>query len=174
VTRVRLVRAAVLAALLVGAALILTPQAHRADATVAARTSGFCGEQRLFGYIRSLDRRGNAYALRFDPAYFLSGATANQAAAQDGAIPKGQPVPNDNYVVNESRRTYLYTVSPATPVRVLLKTGDIVNGTAVGVSRLAELVHGRQTATLFEPLASGIWLGVHIDRACSIKQQYHP
>jgi hypothetical protein len=41
-----------------------------------------------------------------DPAWFLSGVTANVAAAEDGVVTAGQPVPNDNHVVNESHRPF--------------------------------------------------------------------
>ena len=108
------------------------------------------------------------------PAFFLSGQTANQAAAQDGAVPKGQPVPNDNYVVNESGRTYVYTLTRATRIRVLLKGGNITEGSPVSAATLAQLVRGRRPVKLFEGLESGFWLGVHIDQACSLSQQYHP
>src|SRR5581483_1061011 len=69
-----------------------------------------CGEQRIFGHIHSLTRRGDQFELRFDPAWFLSGVTANAAAAADGAVEPGQPVPNDNYVVDESHRLYTYVL----------------------------------------------------------------
>jgi hypothetical protein len=157
------------AALLVAFAL---PAAAPAAAAPAA--TRFCGEQRLFGYIRSLTHAGDHYVLRFDPALFLSGETANQAAWRDGAVPKGQPVPNDNYVVNESRRTYRYVVTGATRVRVLLQDSNVSSPDVVSVRTLAELVHGRRPVKLFEPLDSGVWLGVHIDRACSLDQQYRP
>ena len=114
------------------------------------------------------------YLLRFDPALFLSGETANQAAAEDGAVPKGQPVPNDNYVVNESRRTYLYTVTRSTRIRVLLRGRNITVGSPVSASTLTQLVHGRRPVRLYEGLESGFWLGVHIDHACSLSQQYRP
>jgi hypothetical protein len=145
-----------------------------ANATVRAGTTRYCGEQRLYGYIRSLQKSGTGYRLRFDPALFLTGQTANQAAAQDGAVPPGQPVPNDNYVVNESRRTYLYLVTRATRIRVLLRGGNITNGSPVTAATLAQFVRGKHTNRLFESFRSGFWLGVHIDRACSLEQQYRP
>ena len=43
----------------------------------------------LFGHIESLSRDGEAYELRFDPAWFLSGETANRAAAEDGVVEPG-------------------------------------------------------------------------------------
>lgn len=42
-----------------------------------------CGD-RIFGHISSLTRKGDQYEMRFDPAWFTSGVTANTAAAEDG------------------------------------------------------------------------------------------
>jgi hypothetical protein len=168
-------RLVVSVAVLVVSTLALGREWTRVGAAVATTTSlRDCGEQRLFGYIRSLRKIGGSYELRFDPAFFLSGRTANQAAAQDGVIPKGQPVPNDNYVVNESRRTYLFDVTRTTRIRVLLKRGDYIKGSPIGVERLALLIRGKRTDELFESFQSGFWLGVHGDRVCSIRQQYRP
>jgi len=162
-----------LSLLALGSILTLLGVGPAAAATRSA-TGRYCGEQRLYGYVRSLTKSGNRYLLRFDPAFFLSGKTANQAAARDGVVAKGEPVPNDNYVVNESRRTYVYTLTGATRIRVLLKGGDITKGSRVSAATLAQLVRGRHPVTLFEGLDSGFWLGVHIDQACSLSQQYHP
>ncbi len=63
-----------------------------------------CGKERVFGHIRSLVRKGDHYELRFDPAWFTTGVTANTAAAEDGAVEPGEPVPNDYYVIDESDR----------------------------------------------------------------------
>jgi hypothetical protein len=65
-------------------------------------------------HIKSLERSGDHYLLRFDPAWFTSGVTANTVAAEDGAVEPGQPVPNDNYVVDESHRLLTY-LSPRRP-----------------------------------------------------------
>ena len=45
---------------------------QRASAALSAT-----GDQRLYGHIKSLAQRGDHYELRFDPAWFLSGVTAN-------------------------------------------------------------------------------------------------
>jgi hypothetical protein len=140
--------------------------------TVVVRTAP-CGEQRLFGHIRSLVRKGDRYEMRFDPAVFTTGVTANTAAAEDGSIPAGQSVPNDNYVVDESHRTYLYLVPPSTPVHVLTPK-SYLNGTPITVAQLAQLVAGKTPVKLFEPLDTGVWMRVHVDAACSIEQQYVP
>jgi hypothetical protein len=130
-------------------------------------------EQVQFGYIRSLKRAGALYRMRFDPAWFLTGVTANVAAAEDGAVPAGQPVPNDNYVVNESKREFSYSVPPTARVTVL-KTG--VAGSPITVAQLAQLVAGKNPfpRPLFERLDTGFWMRVHIDTVRSLDQQYHP
>ena len=48
--------------------------------------------------------------MRFDPALWLSGATANRAAIEDGVIRPGETVPNDYYIRNESRKQLTYAV----------------------------------------------------------------
>lgn len=129
------------------------------------------GEHVEFGYLRSLRRKGAAYELRFDPAWFLSGETANVAAAEDGAVEPGQPVPNDNYVVDEGHRLLTYRVSPAAKVTVLTEGPG---GTPITVAELAELVAGRRPVPLWEPLTTGFWIDVDIDTVRALDQQYRP
>jgi hypothetical protein len=140
----------------------------------AAKTGvGAPAEQVEFGHIRSLKRSGNRYVLRFDPAWFLSGETANVAAAEDGAVERGEPVPNDNYVVDEGHRLLTYLV-PASARVTVLKEG--VNGSRISVAQLAQLVAGRSPfgKPLWEPLATGFWIRVKIDTVRSLDQQYRP
>jgi hypothetical protein len=146
--------------------------------TVTAEATGKSGvgppaEQVQFGYIRSLKRTGGQYRLRFDPAWFLTGVTANTAAAEDGAVSPGEPVPNDNYVVNESHRPFAYVV-PANARVTVLKTG--VAATPITVAQLAQLVAGKNPfpRPLFEGLDTGFWIRAHIDTVRSLDQQYHP
>ena len=130
-------------------------------------------EQVEFGYIKALKKKGADYRLRFDPAWFLSGATANVAAAQDGAVSPGEPVPNDNYVVDEGHRLLTYEV-PATAHVTALTKG--VTGTPITVSELAQLASGKNPfpRPLFEPITTGFWIQVDIDTVRSLDQQYHP
>jgi hypothetical protein len=134
---------------------------------------GAPGTTVLFGHAESLVRRGAAYRLRFDPALLLTGETANVAAAEDGAVPPGEPVPNDNYVVDEGHRLYTYTV-PADARVTVLKTSP--TSAPITVAQLAELVAGRNPLPrpLFEPITTGFWITVRIDTVRSIDQQYHP
>lgn len=132
------------------------------------------GEKVLFGHIKSLTRRGDHFEMRFDPAFFLSGETANSAAAEDGAVDPGQPVPNDNYVVEEGHRLLRYLVPDDADVTVLTRGGDPARfgATPITVSELAQIVQGKSRLQLFEPLETGVWIRVDVD--ATIDQQYRP
>ena len=134
-----------------------------------------CGD-RTFGHISSLTRKDGQYEMRFDPAWFTSGATANAAAAEDGVVEPGEPVPNDNYRVEEGHRLLTYLVPPDAHVTVLTRQGDPPNfdATPITVAELAQLVKGEEPVELFEPLDTGIWIRVNIDTVCALDQQYQP
>jgi hypothetical protein len=140
----------------------------------AAATTAPC--DRIYGHISSLEPSADRYRMRFDPAWFTSGVTANEAAAEDGAVEPGQPVPNDNYVVDEGHRLLTYLVPADAHVTVLTRQGDPANlgATAISVEQLAKLVDGQKPVDLYEPLDSGVWIGVKVDTVCSIDQQYVP
>jgi len=133
-------------------------------------------ERVQFGHIKSLTRKGDHFEMRFDPAWFLSGETANIAAAEDGAVEAGQPVPNDNYVVEEGHRLLTYLVPDDAHVTVLTKDGDPaqLGATPITVSELAQIVQGNSSLELFEPLETGVWIRVNVDAVRAIDQQYRP
>jgi hypothetical protein len=130
-------------------------------------------ELREFGHIKSLTRKGGHFEMRFDPEWFLSGVTANVAAAEDGAVDPGQPVPNDNYRVDEGHRLFTYIVPVNAHATVLAKG---VAGTPVSVAELARIVDGTSSAhpKLWEPITTGFWLRIDIDTVRSLDQQYQP
>src|SRR4029453_1096783 len=139
------------------------------------------GDQRLYGQIKSLVRRGNHSELRFDPASFLSGVTANVAQAQDQGIrcePSAcPPVANDNKVVDEGHRGLTYIVPTSVRGTVLTRNG--ANGgpfpsTRITAAQLAQLIAGKSSLKLFEPLSSGVWILVHGDTVRTFAQQYVP
>jgi hypothetical protein len=132
-----------------------------------------CGD-RSYGHIASLERESDGYRMRFDPAWFTSGVTANKAAEEDGAVEPGEPVPNDNYRIDEGHRLLTYYVAPNAHVTVLAKHGDQFGSTTVTVPQLAQLVRGEQPVELFEPLDTGAWIRVHVDTICDVEQQYLP
>ena len=127
--------------------------------------------QTLFGHIKSLQAKGGGFAMRLDPEWFLSGSTANAAAAEDGVVKPGQPVPNDNYRVDEGHRSFTYVVPADARVTVITKAPT---GTPISVSQLAQIVNGTSKLKWFEPLESGVWIVVHNDTVRSIDQQYQP
>jgi hypothetical protein len=145
------------------------------DDSDGSEATSACGD-RSFGHISSLTRKGESYELRFDPAWFLSGITANTAAAEDGVVEPGEPVPNDNYRVEEGHRLLTYLVSPTAAVTVLTRQGDPANfgSTPITVDELAKLVAGGKPVELFEPLDTGVWIRVDVDTVCAIDQQYQP
>jgi hypothetical protein len=109
--------------------------------------------------------------MRLDPAWVLSGMTANVAAAEDGAVEPGQPVPNDHYIVDEGHRLLTYRVPVNAHVTVLKDSPD---GKPITVAQLARIVGNPNGTKLFEPISTGVWLLVDIDTAHSIDQQYKP
>jgi len=146
--------------------------------TVTVSTTAGLGppsEQTQFGYISKLTKKGDGYLMRFDPALLLSGVTANTAAAEDGAVEPGEPVPNDNYRLNETHRLLTYVVPANAHVTVLTRNGQGSLGeTVIDVDELSKIVNGGSHVKLFEPLATGVWLRVHIDTVRTIDQQYQP
>ena len=141
--------------------------------SAAKREVGPPGTSVLFGHIKSLDRRGAGYRLRFDPALLLTGETANVAAVEDGAVSPGEPVPNDNYVVDEGHRLLTFKV-PATAKVTVLR--DSPTSRPITVAQLAQLVTGTNPLPrpLFEPITTGFWIEARIDTVRSLDQQYHP
>ena len=128
-----------------------------------------------FGIIRSLKRVGDRYEMSFDPALMLMGETANRAAQEDGVVGSDEPVPNDNYVVNESKRTYTYFVADDARVTLLVRTApEKWAPTTESVAELAKVVAGTSALDLFEPLDSGTWITIDVDTVQAIYQQYAP
>lgn len=146
--------------------------------TVTHTVTTHSADQRLYGHIRSLESTPGGYFVHFDPAWFLSGITANAAQAEDQGVtcaPRDcEAVPNDNLVVDESSRTYVYFLPSTVKGTVLTKTSNNFAGTTITAAQLDELVAGASSLQLFEPLESGVWLTVHIDTIRSFAQQYQP
>ena len=165
-----LVAVAAIAAAAVFAVLYFTDE--RATRIVLVRP---CGD-RTFGHVASLRRNSGRWLMRFDPAWFTSGLTANTAAAEDGVVEPGEPVPNDNYRIDEGHRLLTYIVAPHARITVLTRRGDPaqLGATRITVSQLAQLVRGKRPVQLFEPLDTGMWIRLHVDTVCAIDQQYQP
>jgi hypothetical protein len=129
-----------------------------------------------FGHVASLVRKGGRYELRFDPALWLGGTTAYHAAVEDGAIRRGEPVPNDYYVREEGHRLLTYTVPPNARVTVLTNSAGI-RSTRITVPELAQIVKGKnpKRRALFDRANGlGYWIRVATDSVRSLDQQYQP
>jgi len=131
-----------------------------------------------FGYIKSLKPKGGAFELRFDPALWLGGETANRAAIEDGVIAPGETVPNDYYIRNPEHSLLTYRVPRNVPVTVVTVRAA-VGSTRITVAELAAIVKGRNPK--HRPLIErgprrylGYWIRVRIDTVRAIDQQYQP
>jgi hypothetical protein len=115
------------------------------------------GEFTMYGHIKSLTRRGARFELRFDPAWWLTGATAGQASFEDTG---SRDVPNDYYVLEEGHRLLTFLV-PANAHVTVLRHGTCT--TPITVARLARSIP-----------PDGFWIRVRIDTVRSLDQQYRP
>jgi hypothetical protein len=134
------------------------------------------GDQSLYGTIVSMTPdRGGSYLMRFDPAWFLSGVTANVLYAEDQhktCAPRAcDGVPDDYAVLEGGHRALTFLVPAATRGTVLVHD---LPGTTVSVAALAKYVSQGLKAKIFEPLLSGVWIQVHIDTVTTFRQQYRP
>jgi hypothetical protein len=156
--------------------VVKTVTVQRKAAAVSAT-----GDQRFYGRVKSLERKGDHYELRFDPAFFLSGMAANVAQAEDQHTPcqpsACPPVANDNYVVDEGHRLLTYLVPADVQGTVLTKSGSSGGpfpATTITVAQLAQIIAGKSSLKLFEPLSTGVWILVHVDTVSTFAQQYRP
>ena len=128
-----------------------------------------------FGYVASVAPRGSAYTLRFDPALWLEGETANVAAAEDGRVTPGRPVPNDYYIRNPDHDLLTYKLPANAHVTILVN----LQTTKVSVARLAGLLAAKPKSCgtpylLRPPCRLGFWMRAATDTVEALDQQYQP
>jgi hypothetical protein len=159
--------------------VVLASSQARAPTRSGAGHQAFAGPpkvQTMYGHIRSLVRRGARYELRFDPALWLGGVTAQRAAEADGAIGPGEPVPNDYYIRDEGRRALTFLVPASARATVLTSTGGI-QSTRVPISELAQIVRGKNPnrRKLYDRANGlGYWIRYTTDTVRTLDQQYQP
>jgi hypothetical protein len=156
------------------AALALAAGAARAAQLPPAAPAG---QFVFYGHIESLTPSGKRYVLRFDPAWLLEGVTAQQAAVADGAIPAGEPVPNDNYTRDESHKLLTFVVPRTARVTVLTNGTKGIANTPVTVAELSQILKGenpRHRKLFGNQKGWGYWVRVRIDTVRSLDAQYHP
>ena len=73
----------VLTAALVAAASASDAPAATCGALLKLPPAAAAGEFTMYGHIKSLTRKGRRFELRFDPALWLTGATASRAKIED-------------------------------------------------------------------------------------------
>lgn len=117
----------------------------------------------------------NRYLLVLKPQSYLVGVTANVAFAQQqgkSCAPLSCPGIDDDRLVVPAGTQSLTFVLPAQA------TGTVLTGsstpTKISGAQLAALVDGAKTPKLVEPLVSGVWLAVDIDKVTSFAQQFQP
>jgi hypothetical protein len=126
-----------------------------------------------YGYVVSVTPKGSAYTLRFDPALWLEGQTANVAAAEDGYIKPGQSVDNDYWIRNPDHQLLTYKLPANAHVTVLVH----LQTTRISVAYLAKLVRTSKPCGSFELRGScrlGFWLRYSVDTVKALDQQYQP
>ncbi|HEY7379623.1 MAG TPA: hypothetical protein VH572_00305 [Gaiella sp.] len=163
----------------------LAGAAHVASATAETTPCRFlrlprattAGGLASWGHIRSLTRKGSRFELRFDPALWLEGTTAQRAAVEDKVIAPGEAVPNDYYVRDESHRVLTYRVPASARVTVLTNDSRGLCPTTITVSELAGIVKGgnpRHRRLFDRHNGLGYWISVVSDTVRSLDQQYQP
>jgi hypothetical protein len=149
--------------------------------TVTVTTSAAPGPQNAsyFGQIVSItkvDAKRSLLVLR--PQSFLVGVTANVAFAQQqgtACAPLSCPGVDDDHLVVPAGTQPLTFVLPAkTTGTVLTSGGGNMQTTTISAAQLTALAGGAKTPKLIEPLASGVWLAVDVDRVTSFAQQFQP
>jgi hypothetical protein len=166
------------ALVLVGAvAILVAPVSSTSSRLLAAPASPSAvaksRESVLYGHIKRLTRKGRHFEMRFDPAWWLTGFTAQRAKLEDTG---SSDVPNDYYIVEEGHRLLTFLVPAGAKVTVLTRQGvGSIPATAIPVSELAQIVKGRnpQHRRLTEPKA-GFWISTGGDTVSSLEQQYQP
>ena len=118
------------------------------------------------------------YALVLKPEFFLVGVTANvvfAAQQQNACAPLECPaVEDDRLVISAGSRKLLFVLPAATTGTVLTLSGGKTQTTSVTAAQLAGLLAGAKTPKLLEPLESGLWLSVDVDKVTSFAQQFQP
>lgn len=119
------------------------------------------------------------YLLVLRPQFFLVGVTANVAAAAEqgtACAPLSCPgVTDDRLVVPAGSRKLTFVLPAKTQGTVLANAPGGFEVSTVSASDLAGIVSGATNEPkLVEPLDSGLWLSVDVDKVTSFAQQFQP
>jgi len=118
------------------------------------------------------------YLLVLKPQFFLVGVTANVAFAQQqgtACAPLVCPgVDDDRWVIPAGTRNLVFVLPATTKGTVITVGGRQMHNTTVTAAQLAALVGGAKKPKLIEPLDSGLWVAVDVDKVTSFAQQFQP
>ena len=136
-------------------------------------------DTRYFGQIVSVTKLdATRYLLVLKPELFLVGVTANVAFAQQQGT-QCQPllcpgVDNDHLVLPAGTQQLTFVLPVKTTGTVLTAGGGNFQSTEVSSGQLAAIVGGAEKPQLIEPLESGLWFSVDVDKITSFAQQFQP
>jgi hypothetical protein len=136
-------------------------------------------DTRYYGQIVSITSTASRrYLLVLKPESFLVGVTANVANAQQQGTecaPLSCPgVEDDHLVVPAGTRPLTFVLPLTTTGTVLTRGGGSFQDTKISAEQLSALLSGAKTPKLVEPLDSGVWLAVDVDKVTSFAQQFQP
>ncbi len=136
-------------------------------------------DTRYFGQIASITQADpKRFLLVLRPEFFLVGVPANVAnAEQQGTqcAPLSCPgVEDDRLVVPAGSQKLTFVLPAKTSGTVLTPGGENFQDTEISAAQLASLVGGSKTPRLIEPLDSGVWLAVDVDKVTSFAQPFQP
>jgi hypothetical protein len=166
-------RIAVLALVLLSVAACGGDDADSPKASTTTTAKRAAAER--FGYIRSISTAGPTAILAFDEAEFLTGDEAQRAAEEDGAIPPGEPVPNDYYVRNPDTSTE--TLRVAADAQITARRCSLCRKGQPGDvgDFLASFTRKGQTyADPYRGAESQYWLTIEDGTVVAIDEQYVP
>jgi hypothetical protein len=162
------------AGVVVAAAAALGVHSHAAPRpdSAAGQAAVAPPQQVFYGHIRTMARQGSRYLVKFDPAWWLTGVTAERANLEDYG---SRDVPNDYRIVEEGHRLLTLVVLPSARITVLTRGTEHVQVTA---AELKEIVSGRnpRRRQLSQPRA-GFWIRIgrqYPNPAVTLDQQYQP
>jgi hypothetical protein len=129
-------------------------------------------DTRYFGQIASITKAdAKRFLLALRPEFFLVGVPANVADVdQQGTqcAPLSCPgVEDDRLVVPAGSQKLTFVLPAKTTGTVLTPGGGNFQDTTVSAAQLASLLGGAKTPKLIEPLDSGVWLAVDVDKVTS-------
>jgi hypothetical protein len=140
-------------------------------------SEGPIADGRHFGYVRSADATTDPPTIDFDVAEFLTGDAASAAAAEDGVIAEGEPVPNDYYVRNEDETAVELVVAPDVEVTHIQCPDSCTEGLPGDFDAFAASFADTGEKTLadeYRGAQSQYWVIVEGGEVAVIDEQYVP